>query len=309
MAGYNKLEKRKLRLSTVKNYIGILNKHIFTKFEDLCNIKNNEVDNFIQRIDSLNYKRNSVKKVLRLTLEFFRFSRIEHGLNIEIPLLYYPKSLILRNEIDLILDEIQIDYIKKNNIQRLGKNHSFIILQKKILILLGFYTGMRISELKSRLFQDIYMYDDILYIDVNIKGLRKLNLKLKRKSAKRRIKVIIKNKKHLTLIKQWYRILEKTKKKGDFLFTTTNNNLTMSKSSIDDSEIVNITNIIKKITGRYCTFHSLRHSFATYKVDEILKHSTNNPYDLIELSMIMGHETPKITLNSYVHYDLIGLSL
>ena len=49
--------------------------------------------------------------------------------------------------------------------------------------------------------------------------------------------------------------------------------------------------------------------FATYKVDEILKHSTNNPYDLIELSMIMGHETPKITLNSYVHYDLIGLSL
>lgn len=305
----NKLEKRKLRLSTVKNYIGILNKHIFTKFEDLCNIKNNEVDNFIQRIDSLNYKRNSVKKVLRLTLEFFRFSRIEHGLNIEIPLLYYPKSLILRNEIDLILDEIQIDYIKKNNIQRLGKNHSFIILQKKILILLGFYTGMRISELKSRLFQDIYMYDDILYIDVNIKGLRKLNLKLKRKSAKRRIKVIIKNKKHLTLIKQWYRILEKTKKKGDFLFTTTNNNLTMSKSSIDDSEIVNITNIIKKITGRYCTFHSLRHSFATYKVDEILKHSTNNPYDLIELSMIMGHETPKITLNSYVHYDLIGLSL
>lgn len=72
---------------------------------------------------------------------------------------------------------------------------------------------MRISELKSRLFQDIYMYDDILYIDVNIKGLRKLNLKLKRKSAKRRIKVIIKNKKHLTLIKQWYRILEKTKKR------------------------------------------------------------------------------------------------
>ena len=37
----NKLEKRKLRLSTVKNYIGILNKHIFTKFEDLYNIKNN----------------------------------------------------------------------------------------------------------------------------------------------------------------------------------------------------------------------------------------------------------------------------
>lgn len=305
----NKLEKRKLRLSTVKNYIGILNKHIFTKFEDLCNIKNNEIDTFIQRIDSLNYKRNSVQKVLRLTLEFFRFSRIEHGLNIEIPLLYYPKSLILRNEIDLILDAIEIDYIKSNNIQRLGKNHSFIILQKKILVLLGFYTGMRISELKSRLFQDIYMYEGIFYVDVNIKGLRKLNLKLKRKSAKRRIKAIIKNKKHLTLIQQWYKILEKTKKKGDFIFTSTNSNLTMSKSSIDDSEIVSITNIIKEITGRYCTFHSLRHSFATYKLDEILKHSKTNPYALIELSMMIGHETPKITLNSYVHYDLIVLSL
>lgn len=305
----NKLEKRKLRLSTVKNYIGILNKHIFTKFEDLCNIKNNEVNNFIQRIDSLNYKRNSVKKVLRLTLEFFRFSRIEHGLNIEIPVLYYPKSLVLKDEIDLILDEIQNNYLKESNIQRLGKKHSFIILQKKVLILLGFYTGMRISELKSRLFQDIYMYDDILYVDVNAKGLRKLKLKLKTRSAKRRIKAVIKNKKHLALIKQWYAILEKNKKNIDFIFTRMNNNLTISKSAMDASEIVDITNIIKKITKRYCTFHSLRHSFATYKVAEILKHSTDNPYSLIELSMIMGHEMPKTTLNSYVHYDLIGLSL
>lgn len=209
----NKLEKRELKLSTVKNYIGILNKHIFTKFEDLYNIKKIEVNNFIQRIDSLNYKRNSAKKMLRLTLEFFRFSRIDHDLNIEIPLLYYPKSLILKDEIDLILDEIETDYIKNSNIQRLGKNHSFIILQKKVLILLGFYTGMRVSELKSRLFQDIYMYDDILYVDVNAKGLRKLKLKLKTRSAKRRIKTIIKNKKHLALIKKWYGILEKSKKR------------------------------------------------------------------------------------------------
>lgn len=305
----NKLEKRELKLSTVKNYIGILNKHIFTKFEDLYNIKKIEVDNFIQRIDSLNYKRNSAKKMLRLTLEFFRFSRIDHDLNIEIPLLYYPKSLILKDEIDLILDEIETDYIKNSNIQRLGKNHSFIILQKKVLILLGFYTGMRVSELKSRLFQDIYMYDDILYVDVNAKGLRKLKLKLKTRSAKRRIKTIIKNKKHLALIKKWYGILEKSKKKGDFIFTRMNNNLTISKSLIDDTEIINITNVIKKITGRYCTFHSLRHSFATYKLEEILKHYMNNPYALIELSMMMGHETPKTTLNSYVHHDLIELSL
>lgn len=88
-----------------------------------------------------------------------------------------------------------------------------------------------------------------------------------------------------------------------------NNNLTISKSLIDDTEIINITNVIKKITGRYCTFHSLRHSFATYKLEEILKHYMNNPYALIELSMMMGHETPKTTLNSYVHHDLIELSL
>lgn len=153
------------------------------------------------------------------------------------------------------------------------------------------------------------MYDGILYVDVNVKGLRKLKLKLKTRSAKRRIMTIIKDKKHLALIKQWYAILEKTKKNGDFIFARMNNNLTISKSSIDNSEIVNITNIIKKITKRYCTFHSLRHSFATYNLAEILKHSTNNPYALIELSMTMGHETPRTTLNSYVHYDLIGLSL
>ena len=92
------------------------------------------------------------------------------------------------------------------------------------------------------------------------------------------------------------------------MFLEVSNNKIYSKLT-SENIIDEINKHIKNITSRYCTFHSLRHSFATYKVDEILKHSTNNPYDLIELSMIMGHETPKITLNSYVHYDLIGLSL
>ena len=302
-----RLEKRTLRLSTVKNYIGILNKHIFTRFEDLLNIKTTEVDTFIQRINTLNYKQSSSKKLLRLTLHFFRFSRIKHGLNIEIPSLYYPKSLIFFNEIDLILKQIEDNYMQANDIQRLGKNHAFIILQMKILVLIGFYTGMRIREVISRLFQDIYMHEDILYIDVNNVGINKLKLKLKTRSTKRRIKAIIKDKEHLLLIKNWFTILKKEKKKKDFIFTKINKNLTPSKSPIKDSMIVNINKVIKETTKRYCTYHSLRHSFATYKINEILKYSIDNPYALIELSTVIGHETPKVTLNSYVHYDLIEI--
>ena len=64
---------------------------------------------------------------------------------------------------------------------------------------------------------------------------------------------------------------------------------------------------IKNITSRYCTFHSLRHSFATYQLKELLKNKLDYPYAILQLSMIMGHETPEITISNYIHFDFLRL--
>ena len=64
---------------------------------------------------------------------------------------------------------------------------------------------------------------------------------------------------------------------------------------------------ILHITSRYCTFHSLRHSFATYQLKELLKNKLDYPYAILQLSMMMGHETPEITISNYIHFDFLRL--
>jgi len=71
---------------------------------------------------------------------------------------------------------------------------------------------------------------------------------------------------------------------------------------------VYLNKVIKDNTKRYTTFHSLRHSFATYRLKDILDDNiTVQTYNFIELSMQMGHQTPEMTINKYVHNDLLEL--
>jgi hypothetical protein len=38
-----------------------------------------------------------------------------------------------------------------------------------------------------------------------------------------------------------------------------------------------------------------------------LKKQNNFPYAVLELSIMLGHETPDVTLSSYIHADLMEL--
>lgn len=42
---------------------------------------------------------------------------------------------------------------------------------------------------------------------------------------------------------------------------------------------------------------------------EIFSKIDENPYDALELSVSMGHETPEITLSSYTHAQIIYILL
>lgn len=55
-------------------------------------------------------------------------------------------------------------------------------------------------------------------------------------------------------------------------------------------------NVLKKLKIKHYGFHSLRHTFATRLLE--------NKVDIKTISELMGHASPTITLNRYVHTNL-----
>ncbi len=86
-----------------------------------------------------------------------------------------------------------------------------------------------------------------------------------------------------------------------FFFNTYEKKPEVVKEAIFD----NITKVIQSVTGRYTSFHSLRHTFATYAVKAILECKEIDPYKMIDLAVKMGHTSPEITLKKYTHRSVI----
>jgi len=298
---------RKLALSTVKNYLGLLNKHLFKMVEDLSDIKQYELTAISQRLEVMQYKNASVKAVYKNIRRFFKHHKKKYPELMDISSLYYPKSLVFRHELDEILEQVELRYKQKYKVKKMGETIKFHILQRKVLVLFGFYFGLRKSEMRSRLLEDFYHYGDNFYIDVNRAGMKKIKRKFKTAQSTRRVYATITDKKHRHIIDEWLCLRKKMSSTYAFLFLAKGSTNNILKSAIDEKVFDALTEDIKKITGRYCTYHSLRHSFATYRVKEMLDKGVKTPYALLELAIQMGHQTPDTTLSAYVHAEVLEL--
>ena len=257
----NFLLYRKLALSTVKNYLGILNKHLFKMVENLSDIKQHELTAISQRLEMMRYKNSSVKVVYQNIRRFFKYHKKKYPILMDILSLYYPKSLVFKHELNDILKEIETVYKKKHNVKKEGETVKFHILQRKVLVLFGFYFGLRKTEMRSRLLEDFYQYGDDFYIDVNSKGLRKIKRKLKTTQSKRRVHALITDVNHRKIINDWVLLRDKLGEDKEFLFLAKGASNNVLHSAISETVFDEITQVIKEITGRYCT---TRLSIATY---------------------------------------------
>jgi len=298
--------KHKIRLKTFKNYFSTLRVHLFNKVKNLANPQNYEIRKIIQHLESNEYKKKTVFKIKYLIRRFYRFHS-HNGINIDIALNNYSKSLVFDFEIDPILEEIEINFRLQHNFEREGKWVRLQLLQRKILILLAFYTGMRKKEILSRLWKDFMIFGNEIIVDVNNEGMKSLGWNLKTRNAKRKISVNIPIPHHLEMINKWYDLRSSASKNGYLFVTQKSNGYPKVKEPLSESIIEIFNTIIAEKTGRYCTFHSLRHSFTTYAFLEILRSKQNSPYAIIELAVKLGHETPETTINTYVHYDVVQL--
>ncbi len=296
--------RNKIAISTFKGYLGLLKKHLFNSIEDLSRVQTHELNQILSKLKRLQYKRKSIKKVQALFGSFFTFHNQKHTLA-RINIASYPKSLIFESELDDIVDAVKSDAIAGK--RKKGSRVKFKMLQSQALVFLAFYTGLRKNELRSRLHKDIYLYGNKLYIDVNKDGMKKLNLKMKTSNSKRRVCSIIENDQHLRIIDDFLEARMALNNKSPFLFLEVKDNYVIKSKPFPESYFDVVTNILQGFTGRYVTFHSFRHSYATYEVKKILDDtSVVDPYQLIDLSVRMGHESPETTLKVYTHRSVLN---
>jgi len=310
----NRLEgKRKIRVSTVKDYYSVLKNHLFDKVEDLSNVQTHEINEIILGLSRDGYASKSIGKVRNVIRRFFLFSNQEHN-TIAMNLSSYPKSLVFDSELDEVLEQVADKTL--SNAKRLGKSIQFKVLRDKAIILIARYTGMRKNELRGRHLSDLYIYDDTLCVDVNSEGMRGLGMHLKTGTARRRICTVIDNVEHMDIIKSYLSARTALTNKGKFLFLDVVRKEIPKEDSlhimhkikskpVSESVFAGISAILQAVTSRYTTLHSLRHSYASYEVKKILDNIDSDPYALIDLSVRMGHESPETTLKIYTHLSVL----
>lgn len=304
---FDLLRNKKLAPSTVRGYVRTLNQHLFSKVKNLNDIQTNEYENINKRLSSGKYASTTKKSAIGIIRRFFKYYKKKFNNDILLSF-SYPKSLILDFEIELILAKIKENYISENKVNRIGIKSQYDILQHQVMLLLGFYSGMRKNELRSRLYEDFIIINNKIQIDVNNKGLRFQKLKLKTGSSRRKIEFELPSK-FMDLVHRFENIRKELDIKSKYLFVQKSSSGTLTQKIINESSVDLITKTIKEVTKRYCSFHSLRHSFVTYNIKEFIFDVSDNPYDLLELSIKTGHVTPETTLASYTHADLLYLSI
>lgn len=164
-----------------------------------------------------------------------------------------------------------------------------ILADKKLKmfgVLLCLYSGLRIGEVLALEWSDIDFVKMELTISKTCHDAKDKNGKFcrisntpKTESSRRVIPLPMQLSKHL----------KKVQKNSSSKYVVGNNNKIISIRTYQKS----FASLLKKLNIPHKGFHSLRHTFATRALECGM--------DVKTLSEILGHKTPTITLNRYVH--------
>jgi len=301
-----------IKISTMKDYFSIAFNYAFNFIvaegelndQTIIYINDNITHNQNLTIKTQKKYKRVVNFFLRSFTQYNTLEKINVALDVRRTIVFQEE---LNDFVNIIIEEDKIKFHSTKNMKI--KSHI-----RAVFVLLSYYTGLRKTELRTRMLNDIYMLDEETFvIDVNTKGFRETmkstgetELKLKTSNARRRVKFKISDKNHLQIVKSHLHFLEKRQFK--FLFPSFSNkslNL-LKKHVISDSFISDLSKILQSVTNRYTPLHSLRHTFATnYFIENIIK---NNQYIIYELANLLGHSDPSVTISNYLHLDFLKFS-
>ena len=270
--------------STYSCYLTLIQKHIFTYFNNSSMITSEHIQQFINYKITNGLSPTSVRNIVVLLERILRYGEDEKLLPVTKRSFTFPKSSFYINN---TLDVSQLSILAR-----------YLYLEGdafSVGLLLCMHTGIRIGELCGLRGGDFNFTTETFEIHRTISRIRNTESTLEHPDTK--TKVIIGTPKSTSSLRtipvprQLLSLLQRQHLSPDEYLMTGTAHYTEPRNVQR-----RFKNILEKCDLPPVTFHSLRHSFATRCIEK--------GADSKALSEILGHSSVKITLDIYVHSNM-----
>lgn len=272
----------RVKESTLANYKAKFEKHILPVFGDIpcADLSAGRINEYINQKLADGLSASYVKDIITVFKALLSYAQDEYGFKLSLKNVTLPK--IERKQIARISDTEQkrlIDYLKANmSLTAFG-------------ILLSLCMGLRIGELCGIKWDDVDFQHKILHIRRTVQRITSAN-------GNRKTKIVISVPKSATSFRdiaipdalmEYFRMF---RGKADLYI------LSCSDKPVEPRTMqYRYRKILKAAEIENHNFHKLRHTFAT--------NCAEHGFDVKTLSAVLGHSSVNLTLNRYVHPDVV----
>lgn len=269
--------KHEVKVTTYSNYQRLINKHIVPELgnKTLTMLTHRRLQNFVYELESKNLTTGSIRNVFNLiknslveakARQFIASNPCDH--------IQLPQSIKKEVKVLTLQEQRKIEFIAFQ-----GKGCSAVIL--------ALYSGMRIGEISGLKWKDIDFVNNLIHVKrtvsrVSTEGHQDSKTRLIEGTPKSAHSIrqipLAKNLKNYLLKKQ-------LDSQSDYVISI--NGKQMEPRTISNR----FKKVIKEAGVKEFNFHVLRHTFATRCLEQKV--------DIVSLSRILGHQSTKMTLDTY----------
>ena len=297
---YEHISNKTYESSTIYGHLSIIFTSCFNLIINEGNIEVPTIELIEHKLEVYD-KKDTRSKYLGVINPFLNLYDYNIGGKKDKNVVYARKSLIFKKELDELFVILKKQDSKLYGVSTIIKDYRLIVYQRFIFCMLMYYSGLRESELWSRLLKDIYIINNTVVIDVNT---NKLIKNFKTYSAKRRVEFTIDDDKYFDILIEYLDIL--TNKKIKYTFPSISDTNKVLKKEVQSlTYFTSCNSILKDITGRYVSLHSFRHTYVTNNMRQIVQAKRFEKNAIYNLINMIGHLGPEVTLRFYTHIDYV----